>query len=161
MPLVQTEIVRNGISEGPMMVEAPQDAQRVIERASALAAALDAEDYATARGLIADACVYEAPRGQVTGAESIVASYADAGAWAKRTFSEVRYESRVEPVAEAIVAVEFIDYLLAGGFGWHRYRCRQEFTFGAGDRVVRIVHRELPGEREELNAYLARCGLEA
>jgi hypothetical protein len=144
-----------------MMVEGQRTAQRVLELASSLAQALDSEDYAAARAQIAEACVYESSRGQVTGVDWIVASYAAAGAWAKRTFSEVRYESRVEPVAERAVAVEFTDYLLAGGHGWHRYRCRQEFTFGAGDQVVRIVHQELPGQREALNAYLARCGIEA
>jgi len=143
-----------------MMVEDRPTPQRETDLVAELARALDAEDYGAARCLIAAECVFETGAAVVQGVEPIVASYAASGAWAKRTFEEVRYESRVEPIDDHTVAVEFTDYLMAAGHGWHRYRCRQEFTFGDDGRVIRIVHRELPGEREDLQAFLDRCGIQ-
>jgi hypothetical protein len=132
-------------------------AQAIVRR---LAAALDADDFTTARGLLAADCVYVGREETSHGSEAIVASYADASAWAHRTFDEVRYESEVGPPAGAEVAVTFIDYLLKAGGRWHRYRCRQTFTVGDAARVVRIVHHDLPGEREALEAYFSENGIE-
>jgi len=143
-----------------MMVEDRPGSQRVVTLAETLARALDAEDYGAVGPCISEQCVYETATASVQGVEPIVASYAASGAWAKRTFEDVRYESRIEVLDQRAAAVEFIDYLLSAGHGWHRYRCRQEFTFGDDDRVIRIVHRELPGEREALTEYLKKCGIE-
>jgi len=142
------------------MVEDRRGSQRLAELAEALAHALDAEDYGSVGPRIAPDCVYETATAAIQGVEPIVASYAASAAWVRRTFEEVRYESRVEPIDDHAVAVEFTDYLMAAGHGWHRYRCRQEFTFGDDGRVIRIVHRELPGEREDLQAFLDRCGIQ-
>ncbi len=144
-----------------MMVEGRPGPQRAAALAADLARALDAEDYDAVGPRIAEDCVYETATAAIRGAEPIVASYATSGAWTRRTFEDVRYESRVESLDDHSAAIEFTDYLLSAGNGWHRYRCRQEFTFGDDDRVIRIIHRELPGEREALNAFLARCGIEA
>lgn len=125
-----------------------------------LAHALDADDYTGARACLDDDCVYVGLDETWRGSEAIVGSYADASAWAHRTFDEVRYASEVGTAAGATVPVTFTDYLLKAGRRWHRYRCRQEFTVGSAGRIVRIVHRELPGEREELDAYFRECGIE-
>jgi len=67
----------------------------------------------------------------------------------------------LDPNVTASRRLDFFGYyLMAAGHGWHRYRCRQEFTFGDDGRVIRIVHRELPGEREDLQAFLDRCGIQ-
>jgi ketosteroid isomerase-like protein len=125
-----------------------------------LAAALDADDFTTARGLLAPDCVYVGREETWNSAEAIVASYADASAWAHRTFDEVRYESETGPAEDDAVTVTFTDYLLKAGGRWHRYRCRQTFTVGAAGRIVRIVHHDLPGEREALEAYFRENGIE-
>ena len=135
----------------------PTDAGAIV---AALARALDADDLAAARTLLADDCVYEAGSGTHRGPEAIVASYGEASARARRAFDEVRYASEVGPAAGATVTVTFTDYLLKAGGRWHRYRCRQVFTVGAAGRIVRIVHREIPGEREALEAYFRECGIE-
>ena len=125
-----------------------------------LAKALDADDFAAARECLADGCEYVGPKDTCHGPEAIIASYAGASAWGRRAFDEVRYESEVGPVDGATVPVTFIDYLQKAGGRWHRYRCRQAFTVGAGGRIVRITHEELPGEREALEAYFKECGVE-
>jgi len=133
------------------------EVQAIVRR---LAAALDADDFAAARALLHDECVYVGPTGILRGAEAIVGSYAEASAWAHRTFDEVRYESEAGPAEGGTVPVTFTDYLLKAGGGWHRYRCRQDFAVGPGGRVARIVHHDLPGEREALEAYFREQGIE-
>lgn len=138
-------------------VPSSTEVRQVVER---LAQALDADDFPAARALLADDCVYETGSETHHGLDEILASYAAASAWAHRVFDEVRYESAVEPVAGATATVSFTDYLLKAGGRWHRHRCRQEFTLGADGRIARIVHREIPGEREALEAYLLESGIE-
>jgi SnoaL-like protein len=125
-----------------------------------LAKALDADDFHAARRLLDDACAYDGRTGTLTGPDAIIQSYADASAWGRRMFDEIRYESEVGAAAGATVPVTFVDYLLKAGGRWHRYSCRQEFTVGPGGRIVRITHHELPGEREGLEAYFRECGIE-
>ena len=125
-----------------------------------LARARDADDFAGARACLSDDCVYVGRDDTCLGPDAIIASYAGASAWGHRVFDEVRYESEVGPAEGATVPVTFTDYLLKAGGRWHRYRCRQAFTVGAGGLIVRITHHELPGEREGLEAYFKECGIE-
>jgi hypothetical protein len=133
------------------------EAQAVVRR---LADALDADDFAAARGLLHDECVYVGAKETLRGAEAIIRSYAEASAWAHRTFDEVRYESETGPIEHATVPVIFTDYLLKAGGRWHRYRCRQAFTVGGDGHITRVVHHELPGEREALERYFEESGIE-
>jgi hypothetical protein len=133
------------------------EVRQVVER---LACALDADDLQSARALLADDCAYDTGNGTRRGPDEVMDSYAAASAWAHRVFDEVRYESAVGTVVGATATVSFTDYLLKAGGRWHRHRCRQEFTVGADGRIARIVHREIPGEREALAAYLRECGIE-
>src|SRR5262245_46706300 len=128
--------------------------------AGRLARLLDQDDFPAARALLADDCVYHAARETLRGPDAIVESYRAASAWARRMFDEVRYESEVESVSRDTARVTFVDYLLKVGHGWHRYRCQQEFSMGADGLIAHIVHRELPGEREALEAFFAACGIE-
>ena len=125
-----------------------------------LARALDADDFPAARAFLTEDCVYETGHETLRGPAAILASYAAASAWARRAFDEVRYASEVGSASGATAAVTFTDYLLKAGGRWYRHRCRQEFTVGAGGRIVRIVHQELSGEREALDAYFMECGIE-
>jgi SnoaL-like protein len=143
-----------------VMSELAASAREVVTR---LAQALDADDYTSARACLDDDCVYVGRDETWTGSEAIISSYADASAWAHRTFDEVRYASEVGEVTGATgatVPVTFTDYLLKAGGRWHRYRCRQEFTVGAAGRIVRITHHDLPGERDGLDVYFKECGVE-
>jgi hypothetical protein len=135
----------------------PRGSREVVGR---LARCLDADDFAGARALLADDCLYRVGDEVHRGPEAILASYRAASARAHALFDEVRYQSEVESTAAAIASVTFTDYLFKVGCGWHRHRCRQEFTVGADGRVVGIVHREIPGEREALDVYLRKCGIE-
>lgn len=123
-----------------------------------LAQALDTDDFDTVRPLLAADCVYETGRETLIGPEAIVQSYAANSAWARKTFDELRYESRVEPSVAATVAVVFIDLLRHKGLE-HRHQCRQEFTVGSAGRIVRIVHHDLPGETEAISEFYRSCNI--
>jgi len=77
------------------MSDSEDTARRWTHLATTWSRALDAEDYAAARPLIAGDCAYDTPRGRIVGPDAILASYADSAAWVARAFDEVRYESEV------------------------------------------------------------------
>jgi hypothetical protein len=130
-----------------------------VEVVRALAEALDLDDFETVAGLIADDCEYPTGRALLRGPSAIVASYREATEWGRRHLDSVRYESVVEPLGPDTIAVRFIDHLVKGERA-HRHECRQVFTVGAGGRVVRIEHHDLPGERGALLGFFRSCGLE-
>jgi hypothetical protein len=142
------------------MIDDPLTPQRVAAIAAAFAAALDADDFAAAGRMLADACVYEAPAGRLMGRGSIMASYASAAAWVWKTFDDVRYESAVEHVEDRTAELRFTDYFAKAPARWHRHRCRQAVTLDLAGAIVRIVHHEVEGERARLDAYFRACGIE-
>jgi limonene-1,2-epoxide hydrolase len=135
----------------------PTEPERVVAQ---LALALDRDDFPAAAACLAPDCEYETGRETLHGPAAIIASYAAASAWARRALDDVRYESAVEPARGNVVPVRFTDYLMKAGGRWHRHRCVQEFEVGAAGLIVRIVHVELPGEREALDAYFLALGIE-
>ena len=143
-----------------MIDHAAPGPQTVIAIATAFATALDGDDFTAAGRLIADDCEYDTSRESLGGRGAILASYADATTWAHATFDDVRYESEIESVTGATAIVRFTDYLVKAGGKFHRHRCRQEVTVGPAGTIVRIVHREIAGERESLEAFLVTCGIE-
>jgi hypothetical protein len=124
----------------------------------ALARALDADDFQTAARWIAIDCEYDARGEMLRGREAIIASYAASSAWGRERLT-VTYASEVEAPAGREVPVRFTDDL-GHGERTHRYRCRQRFTVGSDGLVERIVHEEIPGEREALEAFFRECGIE-
>jgi len=135
-------------------------ADLVTSTATALARALDRNDFVTAARWIATDCIYEVREETLVGSVPILASYADTATWVERAFDEVRYESEVGEPEGDTVAVTYTDYIMKVPGQWHRHRCKQHLTVGAEGRVVRIVHEDLPGERESLEAYFRECGIE-
>ena len=94
------------------------------------------------------------PRGR----EAIIASYAASSAWGRERLT-LTYVSEVEPGVGREVPVLFTDDL-GHGERTHRYRCRQKFTVGRDGLIERIVHEEIPGEREALEEFFRQCGIE-
>lgn len=124
------------------------------EVAARLAAALDAEDYAAARGWLADDCVYHIDGGDIVGPDAIIDSYRGNGDQARRRFDEIRYASEAVGTAPDAAEVTYTDRLRRGA-AWHEFRCRQRLRVAAG-AVVEITHEELPGERDRLREFEGR-----
>ncbi len=122
------------------------------------ARALDHNDFAAAASCLSPDCRYVFKDETLVGPGAILKSYAENDEWARRVLDRVAYESRVSRRPDGTISVLFIDSIVHHGSS-HRYRSRQEISIDAGGLIAGIVHRELPGEREKLEAFLARCGL--
>ena len=83
--------------------------------ATRFAVALDAEDYATLGELLSIDCEYVARTDAFVGPEAIIASYREAGAWAKASIDSVTYESSVRVVNEDSAIVIFVDHFQDSG----------------------------------------------
>ena len=133
----------------------PQHVRRVV---SDLAAALDRDDFIEAARFLATDCIYEIGDETRIGSAAILASYAGSSTWGREHF-DLRYESEVGEPEGDTVAVTYVDHLTLAEHH-HTYRCRQHLTVGPEGRVTRIVHEELPGEREKLDQFFQECGVE-
>jgi hypothetical protein len=126
-----------------------------IATATALAQALDHEDYDTARALLADDCAYTIRDQRIDGADAIIASYrtnADAG---HQQFEDVRFESAVSAISPNEARIDYTDYVECAGEKLV-HRCAQLVTVDDTGKVTAITHVDLPGEREKLEAFKAR-----
>ena len=126
--------------------------------ASRFAVALDTEDYETVAELLSIDCEYVARSGVLIGPVAIVASYREAGAWAKASISSVTYESSVRVVDEKFAVVTFVDHFEDSGLR-HSYRCEQSLSIRADGKICRIVHLEIPGQREAADSFLRQIGV--
>ena len=128
-----------------------------LERVKQFAAALDREDWATARAFLAEHCAYQCGTERVHGPEAILASYRESAAWGRQNLESVRYESAVREGTRGFV-ITYTDVIEHRGAG-HRYRCEQRVLVGDDGLVAHIEHRELPGEKEALDAYWQAIGV--
>ena len=128
-----------------------------LSSAKRFAAALDRCDFIEAGRYVAPDCHYQTGREELVGPDAILASYRDNAVWASHALEQVIYESEVEETSDDF-SVLFIDRIMHQG-QTHEYRCRQHLSLNHGGQVVRIVHEELPGERERLNDFFGRHGV--
>jgi ketosteroid isomerase-like protein len=129
-----------------------------LELASRFARALDQGDYDIVRALLAPDCHYETRTGPIFGADAIVDSYRDAGKTARSLFDNAEYQSALLGAKADSADISFSDRLSKDG-RQHVYRCRQRLFFNPGALISRIVHEELPGERQRLLEFCAGCGI--
>ena len=129
----------------------------MISVAERFAKALDHEDYDEAARLLAPDCEYVSPKETLIGPEAILASYREAGDWVKANLDAVAYESSVRPEGPSAV-VTYVDHLTHAGVA-HRYSCEQVLSFAKDGTIRRIVHCELPGQREAVEDFFGRVGV--
>jgi len=122
------------------------------------ATALDKEDYSTLAELLADECHYETASATLRGPDVIIASYREAGSWVRSHIQNVEYESNVRTDYEGEATVTFLDHFSHNGLK-HTYVCEQVVSLDLNGRVCRIVHRELPGQRESADSFLRGLGI--
>jgi ketosteroid isomerase-like protein len=127
--------------------------RNTVEAVTRFAAALDDDDFTALAAVLADDCEYVTPKGTIRGRQQVIASYKAASVSAKSRIDKVRYESSVRSERAGRTIVTFIDHLEHGGAS-HTYSCEQAINLDAEVRVCRIVHQELPGEREALDLFL-------
>lgn len=126
--------------------------------AQRFAEALDESDFVEASRYLSPDCCYRTGNEDLIGPEAILASYSKNAEWASQAPERVLYESLVERQADETMRILFTARIVQGGLT-HKYHCRQELVVNQRGKIVAIVHEELPGEREKLNEFLARCGI--
>lgn len=119
------------------------------------AAALDREDYRAAHGLLHPRCVYTIRGAMIEGPEAIVDSYRGNGDTAARVFDEIAYGSEIAAGEDGWIVVRFFDRITHAGERLEHV-CEQWVRVDAAGAIVRIEHRDLPGERERLEAFKKR-----
>lgn len=122
--------------------------------AVALAAALDREDYAAARPLLDDACVYQIRGVVIDGADAIISSYRTNGEAGRKRFDSVRYQSSVSTLADGRARIDCTDIVTHLG-NTLIHRCAQEVEFDHAGKATRITHIDFDGEREALEEFKA------
>ena len=125
--------------------------------AKQFAQALDRCDFAEAGRYISSDCRYQTGSEELVGPQAILASYAESAQWGSETLDQVIYESEVQGEGSNL-SVLYTDRITHGGLT-HDYRCRQHLSINPAGLIFKIVHEELPGEREKLNEFWARCGV--
>jgi hypothetical protein len=121
------------------------------------ASALDRCDFAEAVKYLAGDCQYQIAQETLVGPDAIICSYRLSAEWGSRTLDRIAYESQVTDEIDSL-SVLFIDRITHGG-QTHEYRCRQHLWLNHAGKIARILHEELPGEREKLDEFFARCGV--
>ena len=127
------------------------------ETVAAFATALDRCDYPTAAALLAEDVEYVTGRQTLRGLAAIIASYREHDEWARRHLQSVRYESYVRVDGDRVV-ITFIDHLTHDG-ATHTYECEQLVWIDQRGLVARILHREVPGQRDAVEVFLDRMGV--
>jgi len=125
--------------------------------AKRFAQALDRCDFAEAGRYLSDDCCYQTGHEEFVGPQAILASYSGSADWASQNLDQVIYESEIEGEG-ANLSVLYIDKITHGGQA-HDYRCRQHLSINEAGVIFKIIHEELPGEREKLNEFWTRCGI--
>jgi len=119
------------------------------------AMALDTEDYATARTLLSNDCLYEIGAQTLIGIDAIVASYQKDSNEAPKRFDAIEYASAVESTGTNTAVIKFTDRVRLAD-EWHDYYCMQHVTTNHDGLIGSIRHEEIPGQRETLNAFEKR-----
>lgn len=141
--------------DSPISVCFEKPLHPLLKRATALAKALDQEDYEVARQHLADHCSYELRGTRFESADEIIASYQSHGDDAQQKFEEIVYESQIELHGDRSATIHYTDTVN------HRgdilvHRCRQHLNFNEAGLIVAVRHEDLPGEVERLAAFKKR-----
>ncbi|QDU58730.1 SnoaL-like domain protein [Aeoliella mucimassa] len=127
--------------------------KNAIEIAERFAQALDSEDYESAQELLSEACEYSCRGQSHVGPTAIIASYKGNGDTADSKFDSVDYESSVSDMPDGTALITFVDHFALKGKS-HTFRCEQVLEVDNNGQITRIVHRDLPGQREALTEFM-------
>ena len=122
------------------------------------ASTLDNDDFSELPRLMSPTCVYLSPGGQIDGPAPITESYRSNSEWAHETFDRIVWDSSVEVDSDDSALVTFTDRTDHAGHQ-HVYRCQQRVWFDEDGLIRRILHIDLEGETEALDAFFATVGV--
>jgi len=133
------------------MEEARRD---VVER---LATALDSDDYRSAGAVLAQDLVYQVGGKVLVGPEAAIDSYRSASTQARTLFDKVHYDHEIIETDGSTFRVKYLDILFIGDDRLV-HNAEQLVTVDPDLEVVRIINVDVPGERENVDEFLAEHG---
>lgn len=125
--------------------------------AEGFAAALAARDLDRAARYLEEGCAVETPWGEVVGAEAAVRAWRAADEDAEASVEARSHEALVDLLAGERYRLRCTDRLRLRGHV-HPFRYQLILTLPPGQGLVRVQHRDLPGERARLRAFYLRAG---
>jgi len=131
----------------------------VLHQSKAFATALDADEFEVVRKLLSIDCIYTFEEGILVGTDAILDFFRANSQRARVLLDEVVYESEIVEVRADSSVILFIDRLKYRGFE-HTYRSQEKLFFGKDYVIKRIEHKEIRGERENLEKFLDQCGID-
>ncbi|MHC4600032.1 MAG: hypothetical protein ACYS47_13600 [Planctomycetota bacterium] len=129
-----------------------------LEKAIAFATSLDREDHAAAAGFLDENCVYYIGDRCMQGREEIVSAYRENAERARRVFDTVIYSHSVTQTDHREFLILFLDAIRHEGTPFV-HKCKQKIVFNNAERIDLIIHHDIPGEREKLEAFMRERGI--
>lgn len=121
--------------------------------------ALDNDDFAIAKTVIADDCEYNIGEQTLIGPDEICGLYEKNSKEGHQKFDKMVWgECKIEKLTDHQFFVHFEDFLTKNGIT-HTYRCKQKLTLNEAGKIMLIEHHEIPEERAQLNAFYKKVGL--
>ena len=146
------------INMGKRLSQDTSSSESLRIRAERFAKALDEDDFESAKAYLAQNCQYSVGEKDLRGPEAVIQSLREGSDKAKRIFDQVDFGSEILGIDGNDVTVQFTDLIQIKGQSLV-YSSRQHLEFGKDGLIVRIVHEEIPGELEALEAVLNRLGV--
>jgi len=146
------------INMGKRLSQGVSGSETLRANAERFTKALDEDDFGSAKAYLARSCRYLTGKKDLRGPEAIIQSYREGSNKAKRIFDRVDYGSEILRVYGNSVIVQFTDLIQIKGQSLV-YSSKQHLEFGEDGLIIRIVHEEIPGEREALEAVLKKLGV--
>lgn len=129
-----------------------------IDIATRFAHSLDNEDYEAAKAQINEQCEYTCRDRVYRGPTEIIESYRFAGDSARHDFDSIEYDSEVFGLEDGKALINFIDH-----FTYKKqkctYKCQQVIEVDNEGLILRIELIELPGQMQNLQAFMQRMGI--
>ena len=146
------------INMGKRLSEDNSGSESLRPSAARFAKALDEDDFESAKAYLAQNCQYVVGEKEMHGPEEIIQSFREGSDKAKRVFDQVDFGSEILRIDGKNVTIQFTDLIQIKGQSLV-YSSKQHMEFGEDGLIVRIVHEEIPGELEALEAVLKRLGV--
>lgn len=130
-----------------------------LETARTFAAALDADDFDALLPMLADDIVYRIGDDEHRGPAAVIESYRSGSELARQLFDVVEFSHAIiGPVADRAVRIDFVDTLHVGGDHLEHHSV-QDIRIDVAGRIAEIDDVPIDGERERVDAFLARHDL--
>lgn len=129
-----------------------------LRAAQRFASLLDRRSYNDLATVLASECVYEFRGGTIQGANAISETYRTNTEWGFDVFDRIDFESEVFAETDTSARIRFSDHLVHGD-AEHLHMCEQVVMIDDEGQIVRIIHHDLPGETDALNAFMMKCGI--